>query len=183
MIFSKKNSTPTQTILDVERQAEKGFQKFRTFKVISFFYIALAFLLPVFFVPVTADWFDLNKTFLTIFVAFIVLILYFIYLIQRKEFEVTSAKAYLPLLAILLAGGLSVAFSINKHISIYGFFKNYSSSSVLLLAFVILAFVGANVPLNFRTILKWFSVGVLLSTIVSILAYFGMPIPGADGIY
>ncbi len=177
MIFRRKHSQPTKTIIETEKIAEKSFNKFDLQRIISFFYILLAFLLPIFFVPFTADVFDLNKTFLTMIISFIVLILYFIYLIQKKRFEVIAFKAYLPFLAILIAGGLSVGLSINKHISIYGFFKNYSSSYVFMVGLIFLAFVATNVELNYRSILKWFSLGVLVSSFVSVLAYLGVPLP------
>ena len=141
-------------------------------------YTAVLLLLPFFFLPYTADAINLNKTYLIIFAAVVSLVLYFANALQTRRLAMASLESY-AIPALLLIGAIvSTILSTNRRISLYGTFDNYSASVLFILALFVLFFVSANVKLNSRKLLNSLVAGVTISTILSLLVFYGVRLPG-----
>lgn len=143
----------------------------------SWMFGGLFFILPIFFLPFTADFFDLNKTYLTIGFAVVATFLYFLMSFVRGELAIRAPKAYLGIAVLLGMVSLSVVFSTNKFISLFGFHGNYSTSFLLFVAFALVLFVASNVSLNVTRIVRMLSAGVGIATLLALCSYFGLAIP------
>ncbi len=146
--------------------------------IIENLYSVLLLLLPVFFLPITADPLNLNKAYLTIAVALLSLVLFFANGVQKRRLSIFSSPSYLGLSVLALAAIASVFFSINKENSIFGHFGNYTDSLIFIVSLAIIGFVASNVKLNVNKLLGFFLVGVTLSTLVSLYVLYGMELPG-----
>lgn len=163
-------------------RSQNGFgavvQQVNWLAIIENLYSILLLLLPVFFLPITADSLNLNKAYLTVLVALLALILFFADGIQKGKLTIFNPKAYLGLTALGIAAIISIFSSMNKVSSIFGHFGNYTDSLVFIISLVLIGFVASNVRLNLQKLLRFFSVGVTLSTLFSILVLYGVAIPG-----
>lgn len=137
----------------------------------------LLFLLPFFFVPLTADAVGFNKVYLVSFVSSVVLVLFFVNGLKNKRIDVLDPKMYLSLLALVVVAGLSVVFSRNRSISVFGYYGNYSTSYIFLLSLFLISFVVSNLNISAKKLLNYFLVGTTVSTVISFLPFFGLPIP------
>ncbi len=164
-----------QTILS--DQTNKKDYSMDLHKVIEYVVSILVLVLPVFFIPVTAEAVGFNKVYLVMFAAVLVLLLFFINGFKGKGFKIQDPRAYVGLAAILIAGVLGVAFSINKNLSLFGYYGNYSSSFVYLVALLILGFVSSNLKFSVPRLLNFFAIGVTISTVFSFIPFFGFSIP------
>jgi hypothetical protein len=164
-----------QTILSEQTNAQDHSINFT--KVIEAILCVLVLILPVFFLPVTAEAVGFNKVYLVVFTSLLTLLLFFVFSFKSGKLKVLQPKVYMALIALLLAGGLSVLLSINRNISLYGYYGNYSSSFIYLTATVILAFVVSNLKVSVKKILDFFLIGVTLSTLISFIPFYGFSIP------
>ena len=103
------------------------------------------FLLPLWFLPFTSDVLEFNKQVLLVAVASVGLALYLVDIMRTGFLEVRQTKLYWPMLAFVTAGILSVIFSVNRFVSIFGSGINRSSSLISWAAFAILFYLAVNV--------------------------------------
>ena len=120
-------------------KAGKNFLKIA--KIAVYF---LVFLLPIFFLPFTANVLDFNKQALLLFLVFVSLICWLGSCLISNRLEINVSLLNLPVLALLLLSGLSVIFSLSRYGSFWGWPLVVSSSFISLLSFVILYFLIAN---------------------------------------
>jgi tetratricopeptide (TPR) repeat protein len=172
---------PTQ-IEAVSQPKQSNFgavaQQVNWLAIIENLYSMLLLLLPVFFLPITADPLNLNKTYLTVFIALLTLVLFFASGVQKGKISFYNVQSYLGLSILALSAIVSVIFSINRDNSIFGHFGNYSDSLVFILSILILGFVASNIRLNAQKLLKFFVLGTTISTIISLLVLYGVALPG-----
>lgn len=172
---------PTQIeAIGSERQNNFGAvaQQVNWLKTIENLYCMLVLLLPVFFLPITADQLNLNKAYLTIGVALLTLVFFFANAVQKGKLSLFGLKSYWGLSVLALAAIVSTIFSINKENSIFGHFGNYTDSLMFIISLTLIGFVAANVRLNMQKLMKFFAIGVTLSTLVSLLVMYGVSLPG-----
>ncbi|PIS23075.1 hypothetical protein COT49_02050 [candidate division WWE3 bacterium CG08_land_8_20_14_0_20_40_13] len=100
--------------------------------LIKLLFWAVLFLTPLFFVPVTLDYFDFNKTVLVYFIGGISLVLWAVKMLASKTFYIKRGAVDLPLLLILLTAVVSSFFSGNKYYSVLGTQGMWESSLITL---------------------------------------------------
>jgi len=115
-------------------------------KIIEWGLILLAFLLPVFFLPITIETFEFPKqVFLTFFV-FILVFIWIIKMILEKSVKILHSPLTMPVLFFLGAFALSTVFSIHRLSSIYGSYPRLHGGLVSILVYLLLFFlVSTNV--------------------------------------
>lgn len=102
----------------------------------------LAFLMPLFFLPFTADILEFNKTYLLFFLVwFSALVCLFKMIIQDKEIRVRYSKYELLIAAFVLVALFSTIFSVDKYSSLLGTYGRSSYNFIILLTFIALYFL------------------------------------------
>lgn len=144
--------------------------------LLSYIPIALAFLMPVFFLPFTVEFFEFNKLTLLAVAAVLMLVLWCVKIILTKQVIMAKSKIDLPLIALSLVVILSTVFSLNQTTSLFGSAGRWFPSLFGFLALVVFYYVGsANLS---KKVLKYmvpaFLAGTTLSTVLSLLAYYGI---------
>ena len=129
------------------------------------------FLLPIFFLPFTADFLELNKAYLVMLIAVLSLFAFAFQGYKKGSLYIKGISYYLPYLALLVAGIVSIYFSTNIRNSIFGTTGNYLNSLIVLIAFVVIAFVATNIRLNVRSLINFYLAGLLVSVLVT---FFGV---------
>src|SRR3989344_2899360 len=145
--------------------------------VLNFLPAILAFLVPIFFLPTTTEFFEYNKLTLFTVGTFVLLLAWAYKMLSEKSVKISKTPLDLPMMGILISYVLSTVFSIDRYSSIFGSQGRWFPS---LTAFIILiAFyyaVSSNIsslkPVKFAVM--GFLVGTSLSTIIALLGYYGI---------
>lgn len=123
-------------------------------KAIRWLVYAAAFLLPLWFLPFTADVLELNKQALLVIIAGIGLVLYLIDVIKTGIFKYRLSVLYWPFLGLVLAGVISVIFSVSRYNSLFGLGGSRSLSLLSLGSLAVLFFLAVNFVENGGRMLK-----------------------------
>lgn len=145
--------------------------------------VALSFLMPVFFLATTSEFFEFNKLMLLTVATILLLLAWTFRIIESKKIGLTKSMIDLPLILFTATIVLSTIFSINKTYSIFGSQGRWFPS--LFGALVMVAFyylVGGSlrdrkyIKLSLTALLG----GISLSSFVAILSYFNIFIGSAS---
>ena len=91
-------------------------------KIIEYTFYALFLLVPLIWLPVNSELFEFNKMILVYLSASIVLTVWLFKSVAGKTFVIKRTPLDIPIALFLLANTLSTAFSIDRHISIFGYY-------------------------------------------------------------
>jgi len=144
----------------------------------SFFHylpMILAFLMPVFFLSTTSEFFEFNKLALLTASTILLLLAWTYRIVETKKIGVTKSIVDFPMFLLLLSIVLSTVFSINKTVSIFGSQGRWFPSLfgvVILYAFYYLVSGNIKDKKYIKSALMAFVGGTTLSTFVAILSYF-----------
>ncbi len=138
-------------------------------KIIRWLVYAAAFLIPLWFLPFTADVLEFNKQVLLIAVAGIGLILYLVDVIKSGVFRYKMSVFYLPIVGLVAAGAVSTIFSVNRITSLFGAGESRSFAFITLASLAILFFLAINVIEDKGKMLK-----KLLTASLSLAFLFGV---------
>ncbi len=134
--------------------------------VIIYLLAGAAFLLPLFLLPITQDWFELNKQLLFISVTLVGLVLWGVKLTLQREIRLIKTKIALPLFLLAFASLLSLIMNPSRTVSLV----SLTTWVLVALPFLYQIYLNGVVkPQNIYLIL-----GALLfsSTIISLLALY-----------
>jgi len=126
-----------------ERRAPAGPSVFQ--KAIRWLVYAAAFLAPLLFLPFTADVLEFNKQVLLVVVAGIGLVLYLIDVVKTGICKYKPSSLYLPIFGLVLAGVVSVIFSVSRFNSVFGFGGERNLSLLSLASLAVLFFLTVSV--------------------------------------
>ena len=111
-------------------------------KIIKGLIYATVFLLPLFWLPFSFEAFEFNKQFLLFFLVYLTLIFYLARMIfVDKEIRFRLGLLDMSVLVFLLITILSVAFSVDRVSSLFGFYGRFTNGLVGLLSVVVLYFL------------------------------------------
>ncbi|OGF23347.1 hypothetical protein A2Y83_01370 [Candidatus Falkowbacteria bacterium RBG_13_39_14] len=106
---------------------------------------AMVFLVPLFFLPDTVDFFDYNKQYLIWLITGISALIWFFRMIILEGRVIWKRTPLdIPVLIFLAANFLIYLFSIDRFLSLWGSYGTFSQSFLNVLAFVLLFFVVTN---------------------------------------
>lgn len=145
--------------------------------IIEAMYGALLLLLPIFFLPFTADAFNINKSYLVLFISVVSLILFFVQVWRKGSLHLQGIKSYLPGIVLLIAALVATVFSINRNVSLFGRYGNYNSSLIFILALMIMFFVSSNIKINLIRLVKYFLIGVTAGTAFAFIGFYNVTLP------
>ncbi len=114
----------------------------------------LVFLMPIWFLPVTSNYIGLPKQTLMIFLVVIALILWFVKLLSKGEFNCKNTPLNWVIISFLIIYILATFFSLRPYNSLMGFPSHLSGSLLSILGLVALYFLIIN---NFKNIKEAFS--------------------------
>ena len=139
--------------------------------------IVLTALMPLFFLPVTTEFFEFNKQVLLILATILLLVGWSLKILFGKQLDLSKSIVDMPLLAFLGVSLLATVFSQSKADSIYGSTGRWFPSllgCVTLVLFYYLISAGIDSFKTIKTILNTLIVANTLNTLVTILSYFGV---------
>ncbi len=149
-------------------------------KIIQIGLVLLAFLIPIFFLPTTSEFYNFNKTTLLIVGAFFLFFVWGARMAAERKVQMTRTPLDVPLLLFLGAYILATIFSLDPIISFLGWHPAFFGSLPSVAALVVLYFL-ATTHLNStyrQAMLMAFAVSATLLALSSIAYYFGHPFVG-----
>ena len=147
--------------------------------------ITLTFLVPIFFLPITTDFFELNKMALLVLGSLILLVLWGIKILFTKKLAISSSPLDLPILLSLAVFILSTIFSINKDASIFGTQGRWFPSLIGFATLVVFYYSSASNIDKSSTIkaaVYSFLLSSSISSLVAILGYYNTPLRIFDSV-
>ena len=139
--------------------------------------IALGFLMPVFFLTTTTEFFEFNKLALLTVSTLALVLLWTLRLLSGQKIQLSKSMIDFPLILFTVVYVLSTVFSINKTISIYGSQGRWFPSLVGVLTMFLFYYAATPNIKNFKLI-KWslysLIAGIFVSSFVSLLSYFNI---------
>lgn len=146
-------------------------------RILNFTPLVLTALMPLFFLPVTTEFFEFNKQVLLVLGTILLLVAWSLKLLFGKQLEVTKSIIDLPLLAFVGVTLLATIFSQSKADSIYGSTGRWFPSllgSITLILFYYLVSSGIDSIKTIKGIINTLIGVTTLNTLISILSYFGL---------
>lgn len=142
----------------------------------------LALFVPIFFLPLTTEFFEFNKlALITVFTGFM-LLLWVAKMLYDRKVEIARSVMDFPILAAFVVTLLATIFSLHKVSSIYGaqgrWFPSLFGAIVL---FVLYYIVSTNISSikTVKTVVSALILGITISTVVALLSYFGISLGSA----
>lgn len=139
--------------------------------------IVLAALMPLFFLPITTEFYEFNKQLLLIAATLVLLVSWALKSVLTKQVEFTKSIIDLPLLTFFGVSILATVFSISKADSLYGstgrWFPSILGCGTLVL-FYYLVSSGLNSTDTIKKVVNALLASVTLNTLVTILSYLGV---------
>ena len=134
------------------------------------------FLMPIFFLPWTADVLDFNKQALLILLGFIALFAWMLKVLISGKFELNVSKMHIVVGVLFLIYLLATLFSVNKYGSFWGWPQITSESMLTMIGLVIFYFLISNTfsKKNILTGAIVFSISALIAEILGIFQLFGL---------
>lgn len=145
--------------IKTEVQINKTARRFEKLSKIALYF--LVFLLPIFFLPWTANVLDFNKQALLLFLVFISLFCWLLRALIGGKIELNFSFFNLPVIIFLIILAISAFFSASPYASFWGWPLNVAPSFLTILGFIFLYFLLIN---NFQ---KGEILGPLLTFIIS----------------
>ncbi len=152
-------------------------------KISNVILISLTFLLPIFFLPTTGEFFEFNKQTLLFGLVGILLIVWSLNVLAKQKFTITKSIIDLPLLTFLFVVILSTIFAKDKVLSIYGSPGRWFPSLFGYLILVIFYYLttatikGLNI---IEKVIYTLVASATISSIVAILSYYNIFLGNTD---
>lgn len=157
---------------------ESSKQKINLYeRIASFLVIALGFLMPVFFLTTTTEFFEFNKLALLTVITVLLILLLGVKVIAGSSIQFIKSGLEIPLFIYLGIFLLATLFSIDKTASIWGSQGRWFPSLagfVILFVFYYVSAPNFTDPKNIKLAIYALIGGGTVSSIVAILSYFGI---------
>lgn len=137
----------------------------------------LAFLLPVFFLPITTEYFEFNKMYLALGASVIVAILWIAKVLAEKRLDLPKSPLNLPILALTLVYAASTYFSISRYTSVFGSYGRWGNSMMVMAISAFLYFAAAS-NIKGKQKINYMLLALLgggtFSSLVAVFSYLGI---------
>ncbi len=119
-------------------------------KAIEYSFYLLFFLVPLSLTGDTSELFEFNKLWVTFVLTIIIGAAWILKMVIKKEFRIQKTPLDIPIALFLGAQILSTIFSIDSHISLWGYYSRFNGGLLSILSYVFLyyAFVSNYKDLN-----------------------------------
>lgn len=134
------------------------------------------FLIPIFFLPWTADVLDFNKQTLLLLLVFVGVLSWMIKILISGKVEFNPSKLYIAVAVFLLAGILSTIFSLYRYGSFWGWpqLTSESALSLILVSLLYLLVSSAFSKKDIYTSAVILSLSAMIAEIIGILQLLGL---------
>lgn len=141
-----------------------------------FFLCLLIFLLPLVFLPFTSNEISLAKIYLLFFLSFLSFLCFLGRGILRKEIKIYQFSLDFPVIFFLFFIFLSALFSVDKRISLLGFYGKFYPSLIgfFSLSFFYFLLSQAKDKISFDKVFKILNFSVLISVLIFYFSFFGL---------
>ena len=143
-------------------------------KIIEYSFYAIFFLVPLVLVPDTSELFEFNKLWLTFILSLVILTAWVSKMLIKREFKIQRTPLDIFIVLFLLSQTVSTVFSIDRHVSLWGYYSRFNGGFLSILTYIFLyyAFVS-NFKENAKVIVKRLIYVTLSSGVV--VALWGLP--------
>ncbi len=117
-------------------------------KLIEYSFYALFLLVPLVFTSATSELFELNKMWLTFGLTLIIVSSWIIKMIIKKEVFIQKTPLDIPLCLFLLSQIISTVFSIDRHVSLWGYYSRFNGGLLSIASYILLYYAFLS---NFKT--------------------------------
>ncbi len=149
--------------------------------MLSYLLMTLAIAMPVFYLPITSEFFEFNKLTLLTGATVAMIIMWALKLLITKKVYSVRSTLNAPIMALIIVFILSSVFSINPVISLFGKYGRWAPS-LFALAVLVAFYYATSINLTSKEapkkIVNGFIIGISINSIVSLLSYFGLHIMG-----
>lgn len=131
--------------------------------------------MPIFFVTLTSDPYEFNKTYLLFFLACLALIIWLAKMVFfDRELRFRRTVLDLPIFAFLGVAVLSALFSVDHPSSIFGYFGRFGDGLIGLIPLIILYYLVINGEITIKGVLRSFLASSFVVVLMSYFAIFGV---------
>ncbi len=109
-------------------------------KALFISYLTLLFFLPITVVPITSEIFEFNKIVLVYLATAVITSLWLARMISEKKIIFKKTILDLPILAFIIANLASTTFSIDRNMSIFGYYSRFNGGVLSLISYSLLYF-------------------------------------------
>lgn len=119
-------------------------------KIIEYSFYLLFFLVPLALTGDTSELFEFNKLWVTFILTIAIISAWIVKMIIKKEFKIQRTPLDIPIGLFLISQILSTVFSIDTHVSLWGYYSRFNGGLFSILAYIGLyyAFVSNFKDLN-----------------------------------
>ncbi len=148
----------------------KKWIDYNTAAIRYLFYI-LFFTVPLFFTNNTSELFEFNKMWLTFWLSFLIFAFWGTKMVLERQFRVQRTKLDIPLLLFLVSQIVSTIFSMDQHISWWGYYSRFNGGLLSTITYIFLYFaLVSNLRKKDVTQLLWVALGSCV-----LVALWGLP--------
>jgi putative inorganic carbon (hco3(-)) transporter len=143
-------------------------------KIIEYSFYAIFFFVPLVLAPDTSELFEFNKMWLTYILAIFIFAAWFSKMFIKRTFRIQRTPLDIPIILFLLSQVISTVFSLDSHISLWGYYSRFNGGLISIITYIFLyyAFVS-NFKENAKTVVKRLIFVTLFSG--AIVALWGLP--------
>lgn len=143
-------------------------------KIIEYSFYAIFFLVPLVFVSDTSELFEFNKLWITFGFTLLIAACYFTKMILQRRIWIQRTPLDLPIGLFLLSQIISTIFSLNTHVSIWGYYSRFNGGLLSMLTYIFLyyAFVSNFGERTVQVVKRLLYVSLTSATIVTL---WGLP--------
>lgn len=136
-------------------------------------------LAPLFFIPLTSEFYEFNKVILISVSSIILLILWFTRSILNQKFSIRTSLLDISILIFVVINILAASFSVDRYVSIAGWYPRFNHSLILILSVAAIYFVTVNniTRRNIKLVILSIYASSLILSIMGVLGYFGVYLP------
>lgn len=139
-------------------------------RIIQFLYGSLFFLTPLLFTPNTSELFEFNKMNLIYCLTILIVFFWLLKMILAKKIIFKKTSLDIPILIFLSSQIISTIFSIDSHVSLFGYYGRFNGGLLSILCYILLYYGFVS---NFINIEKIFKISIFSTLAVIIYALPG----------
>lgn len=144
-------------------------------KTIEYSFLSLFFLVPLALTGDTSELFEFNKLWVTFILTIVIGASWVLKMVIKKEFRIQRTPLDIPIALFLGSQVLSTIFSIDTHVSLWGYYSRFNGGLLSILSYVFLyyAFVSNYKDLNKDEETPNIGLSQILLFIGGVLVFFG----------
>ncbi|MBI4160457.1 MAG: hypothetical protein HY506_00940, partial [Candidatus Yanofskybacteria bacterium] len=170
------DSVPSQEMVyEIHTDSPSPKSRMTLVPAVRWLVYAVAFLIPLWFLPITGDVLEFNKQVLLVVLTGAGLVLYLLDIIKSGVWRHRSNNLAWALFGLVGASAISVIFSVSRHVSVFGSMNERSFSLITLVSLAVLFILSLNVIEDRgKTLKKILSLSLALVFVLTLLQALGI---------